>query len=401
MWNDNSIIRGAAGGSAALLLALAGCASITDPIAETKRPAPAAADTLAGEPMAPVEVAQPREEIRLQPDAPLRYVVQKGDTLWAIATKFLKDAWQWPELWYVNPKVRNPHLIYPGDELYLYYVNGAPRLARAGDEPPPEAPKPAPEVLPPAGKDSLAPRIRELPLDQAIFSIPLDTIRAFLRRPRLVDKDTLDDAPYVVAFEEDALIAGAGSVAYVLDLEDRGRGQYQIVRRGQEYRDPDNNKIIGYEVLPVADAEVRAWGKPSTVFLTRSDIETRAGDYLLPMEQDPLSLRFVPHAPERPVNGRIISVYNGASKIGQYQVVAINRGTEHGIEPGHVLTVMQTSREAEDPYSFFGRDVQLPDLKAGTLMVFKTGPRVSYGLITSALRPIHLLDRVEKPEPTQ
>ena len=402
MRNDNSYGRAAAGAAAALVLVLAGCASGPDPIPEQM---PVAAEDAAPQTTAaePTTVGEPAgEQVRLQPNAPLRYVVKKGDTLWGIASTFLKDSWQWPELWYVNPKVSNPHLIYPGDELYLYFVNGAPRLARAGEGEPgtPAAPAEPVDVLPPGGLGAMTPRVRAQPLDQAVFSIPLEAIRAFLRGPRLVDEDELDDAPYVVDFEDERLMGASGNVAYALEIEDRAITQYQIVRRGREYRDPDDNDVIGYEVLPVADSEVRVFGDPSTILLRRSDMETRAGDYLLPLEQDPLTMRFVPHAPDQAVDGRIISVYNGMSQIGQYQVVAINRGTEHGMEPGHVLSVLQSGRTSKDPYSFFGSRVQLPDVQAGTVMVFKTAPRLSYALVMSATRAIHILDTVEKPEPS-
>jgi hypothetical protein len=396
MGNHNSINCRAL--AAVLWLALAGCAATgPDPV-----PAPEPEPQPAAEAPAPpaletsgIEGVQRAEPVALRPDAPLRYVVQKGDTLWSISNRFLKDSWQWPELWYVNPKVRNPHLIYPGDELYLYFRGGRPQLVRVGDEPPVETDAGPP--VPPAGLEDLAPKVRELPLEQAIHSIPLDLIRAFLRGPRLVDEDALDDAPYLVDFEDEHLMAGNDSIAYVLELDDPNITQYQVVRRGQPYRDPDDNDIIGYEVLPVADSEVRVFGDPATIYLSRSDMEARAGDYLLPLETEPLAMRFVPHAPATEVDGRVISVYNGMSQIGQYQVVALNRGTNHGMEPGHVLHIWQSGRKATDPYSFFGSKVQLPDVRAGTAMVFKTDARLSYALVMSATRAIHLLDRVERP----
>jgi len=395
MGNDNSIVRRATVAAFAAALAVAaGCA--------TREEAPEEAPTpYEGAPpeTQPVEGAEP---VELKEDAPLRYVVKKGDTLWGIANKFLRDSWQWPELWYVNPKVANPHLIYPGDELYLYYVDGAPRLAKAG-EPVEDGAEPAPSgpplpVLPPGGEATFTPTARQLPLDQAINAIPAEQIRAFLRGPRVIDEDELDDAPYILAFEEKQLLGAADSIAYALDVEDEKIGLYQVVRRSKEYRDPDDNDVIGFEVLPVADAEVRAFGDPSTLYLLRSDMEARIGDYLLPQETDPLALRFMPHAPDKEVDGKIISVHNGMGQIGQYQIVTLNRGKEHGLEPGHVLTVLQTGRKTRDPNSFFGGSVQLPDLKAGTVMVFKTGERVSHALVMSATRSIHIFDKVERPE---
>lgn len=405
MQKDHSFIahavgaRGAAGAVAALML-LAGCATTDDVLLPP--PEPRAIESTAeprviesaAEP--PVEVAAPTM-VQLNADAPLRYVVQKGDTLWGIANKYLRDSWQWPELWYANPDVQNPHLIYPGDVLYLTWVDGAPRLTREGVAPPDTA---GAALVTPSGTDKLSPRVRELPLDQAITGIPLDAIRGFMRGPRVVSKDEVEDAPYVVDFEESRLMVGTGSVAYALGIEDLRIVQYQIIRLGEEYRDPDDNDVIGYEAMPVADTEVQVYGDPSTILIKRSDIETRVGDYLLPAEADWLSARFIPHAPQRRVNGRIISVYNGMSQIGQYQIVALNRGTEIGLEPGHLLSVIQTGRVSKDPHSFFGSKVQLPDINAGTVMVFKVAPRLSYALVMTALKEIHLLDALETPDPS-
>jgi len=394
MGNDNSMLRRAtvAAFGAALAVA-AGCATRETAPEEAPPSEPAPPETTPSEGVAPAE---------LREDAPMRYVVKKGDTLWAISNKFLKDSWQWPELWYVNPKVANPHLIYPGDELLLYYVDGQAHLAKAGEgpaeAPPAEGPKQPVDVIPPGGLGSFTPKAREMPIDQAISAIPAEQIRVFLRGPRVIDEDELDDAPYIVAFEEKKLFGAADSIAYAVDLEDESIAQYQIVRRSKEIEDPDNGDNLGYEVLPVGDAEVRAFGDPATVYILRSDIEARIGDYLLQMETDELAYRFIPHAPAKEIDGKIVSVYNGMSQIGQYQIVTLNRGKDDGLEAGHVLTVWQAGRTARDPNAFFGGSVQLPDLNAGTVMVFKTGPHVSHALVMSASRSIHLNDKVEKPE---
>ena len=398
MGNDISMLRRASAAACiAALVLVAGCA--------TQEPAPDELPTYQEPGGLETQPTEPSEPVELKEDAPLRYVVKKGDTLWAIANTFLKDSWQWPELWYVNPKVANPHLIYPGDVLYLYYVDGAPRLAKAGEGGEggvPGEPAPPAEVLPPGGESSFTPVARQQPLDQAIYAIPADQIRAFLRGPRVIDEDELDDAAYIVDFEEDALLGAADSTAYVLDLDEESPAtQYQVVRRSQEYEDPDDGDTIGFEVLPVADAELRVLGDPSTVYLLRSDIEARIGDFLLPVETDPVALRFIPHAPAKEVDGKIISVYNGMGQIAQYQIVTLNRGKEQGVEPGHVLTVWQSGRKGKDPYAVFGGSVQLPDQKAGTLMVFKSGARVSHALVMSATRAMHIGDRVESPEHTK
>lgn len=334
--------------------------------------------------------------VQLQSDAPLKYVVQKGDTLWAISQKFLKDAWQWPELWYVNEQVANPHLIYPGDVLYLFWNDGRPQLAKEGQGPATVATQAGP-------MDKLSPRVRELPLGEAIAAIPRSLLAGFLRGPRIIDDlDTLEDAPYVLDFEDPHLMNAAASdeLAYVLELEDPAIRQYQIVRKGKRYIDPDDGDTIGWEAIPVAHADVRVFADPGTVVLTRSDIETRPGDRLLPIDPNELDAAFYPHAPAKAVNGTIIDVFNGDSQIGQYQIIAINRGRAQGIEPGHVLSVLQSGRKSKDPHSLFGRKVLLPDVNAGTVMVFKSTERVSLALVMTALRQIHVGDKVEKPEPS-
>lgn len=403
MGNDISIVcRGAV---AALAVLMAGCASsridpVPDQVSMQSAPPAAAApvDSPAGSDADGATDAAGAsatgETVELKQDAPLRYVVQKGDTLWGISNKFLKDSWQWPEVWYVNPKVKNPHLIYPGDELYLYYVNGRPQVAKAGAG--------APQDTGPAGGTSaFTPRVREASIGESIYSIPLEKIRAFLQSPRVVATDAFDKAPYLVDFEEDHLMGAADNTAYALRLNDTSHSLWQIVRKGETFRDPDDNDVIGYEALPVADSEVRVYGNPATVYLRRSYMEARAGDFLVPMEQDPLSSRFVPHSPGKTVDGKIISVYNGMSQIGQYQVVAINRGTSQGMEPGHVLSVYQSGRQSKDPYAFFFNSVTLPDINAGQIMVFKCAERVSYALVMSSTREMHILDKVEQPKTAQ
>jgi LysM repeat protein len=397
MGNDISMLRRAAvaAGMTALVLA-AGCAT-----RGAEHDQVASDEPTGGLETTPVESAEP---VALKEDAPLRYVVKKGDTLWSIANKYLRDSWQWPELWYVNPRVKNPHLIYPGDELYLYFVDGAPQLAKAGAGPAgtegggEQGPAQPAEVLPPGGEGSFTPVIRELPADQAINAIPAEQIRSFLQGPRVIDEDELDDAPYIVAFQEKKLMGAADSVAFVLDVDEESKAtSYQVVRRSKEYEDPDDGDTIGFEVIPVAEAEMRVVGDPSTVYLLSSTQEARIGDFLIAPDTESLSLRFIPHAPDDDIDGKIISVFNGLSQIGQYQIVTLNRGTQHGLEPGHVLTVYEAGREAKDPYALFGGSVQLPDTKAGTLMVFKVGERVSHALVMSATRAIHLGDKVEKP----
>lgn len=354
-------------------LLVAACASTPPPqLAAAPTPAPAA----------PAQVPLTTPPPVIKETAPLRYIVKKGDTLWDIASYFLRDPWLWPEVWYVNPQVENPHLIYPGDELLLVYADGRPQITRVG-----------------SGIERLSPRVRATPLEAAIPAIPIDAIRNFLNGPRLVGRDVLRSAPYIVEFVGEHLVGGRGNPVFVKGMNPAGPTAYQTVREGDVYRDPDDGSVIGLEAIPVGQSEVSQFGKPSIVNMLTSVREVRIGDRMLPVEAEIFDANFYPRAPDTEIDGSIISVYDGVSQIGQYAIVAMNRGAADGLEPGHVLSVFQAGRTVDDPYGGVFESVDLPALNAGTLLVFKTYDQLSYGLVMEAYRPVHVLDRVRNPTP--
>lgn len=315
----------------------------------------------------------------LRPEAPLRYVVKKGDTLWGIANRYLADAWQWPELWYVNGQLKNPHKIYPGDVLELYNVNGRTMLARSED------------------LERLSPQIRESMLGDGLQAIPIDAIRNFLKGPRVVELDAINRAPYILSFADEHIIGGANMAVFIKKLPDAGPANFSTVRRGVVYKDPDTGELLGYEVIPSGEVEIKSFGTPAQGMLTQSRQEILPGDLLMPPEAENYQANFYPHVPTVPVDGKIISVYEGVSQITQYQIVALNRGSKHGLEPGHVLRVKQAPRTVRDPVT--KKNETLPAIDSGLLMIFKAMPGISYGLIMEANRSIYVLDRVTNPEP--
>lgn len=380
-----------------MVLALAACATRpvqppAAPVSEaTFSPAPApvaSSDSLPMQATPVTSLDQTRETTPvLRNDAPLRYVVKKGDTLWGIANRYLADAWQWPELWYVNGKLANPHKIYPGDVLELYNVKDRTVLARSSD------------VAPDLDLERLSPQVRESELGDNLPAIPIDAIRNFLNGPRAVDLETLEAAPYLLSFAEENLLGAAQMPVYIKRLSESQGTVFATVRKGERYKDPDTGEVLGYEAIPSGEVEVKSFGNPAAGVMTKSTREVLVGDRMLPLEANHFNANFYPHAPAQPVNGRIISVFDGVSQIGQYYIVAMNRGSKHGLEPGHVLSVLQASRAVKDPVT--GKTEYLPKQQAGLLMVFKTMPSISYGLVMTATRAIHVLDHVEKPNPTQ
>jgi hypothetical protein len=332
--------------------------------------------------------------IELAPNAPDSYVVKHGDTLWAIAKVFLRDPWFWPEIWQVNPQVQNPHLIYPGDTLRLVYIDGRPRiLLQPGLE---------------RGNGArVIPRVRSQSLEAAVTTIPYETIAAFMSKPSVLAKEQIRHAPYVLATRDSHVVMADGDVVYARGFKgtvDLGM-HYNLVRLGEPLRDPDDNRILGYNGIFTGSGHVTRAGDPATLLMTDSTRETYPGDKLFAGGVD-VPLDFIPSPPKNRINGRIIAVSDGVTVIGQYQVVIINRGARDGLIPGNVLAVFAWGDTIRDnqksPFvsgmsSLFAPKVRLPDERTGTFMVFKTFERMSYGLVMEAKDIIRVADKIENP----
>jgi hypothetical protein len=371
---------------AASLLAV-GCASNPTPQAGPETPEPIV-QKRAAPATAPLEQQPaPVSVVEIKSTAPDRYVVVEGDTLWDIASHFLKQPWYWPEIWHVNPQVGNPHLIYPGDVLTLYYVDGKPYI-QIGD---------GPRVS--GNTTKLSPQTRVEALDGHDNRLPIQAIQQFITRPRVVSKEELDQAPYVLDAQDDRLIYGSGDRVYVRGTAPLPQdSRYSVFRPGEALIDPVTKELLGYEAILVADAKVLKTGDPATVLLEQNEREALQGDRLLPQD-DEQDHAFFPRAPQQEVDGLIISLFDAISQIGQHQIAVLNVGERNGIEKGHVLAVHQAGRLVQDPYA--GKDqsktVVLPSEKAGVVMVFRTFEKVSYALVMDATRPMHIGDTVQRP----
>ena len=359
-------------------------------------------------------------------NAPQRYIVKKGDTLWDISAKFLIKPWHWPEIWHLNQKVRNPHLIYPGDELVIS-GNGVTH-----------------------GEGSFGPHIRETSLEDAVKPIPLSLIKQFLKNARVVDEDALRNAPHVVAIEESRLRGSAGQLVYIRGLDAMVGDKFAIVRPMGRYHDmpPEEEgqvretyrqerdgrqgrqsilwrhgpqewtfkgrvRFLGYEVLEFGTVQVTRVGNPSSALVTYSDFEVREGDYIMPLDATPYDDQFVPHPPAQApdANMRVIAFTDALNAVGPLQVVALSRGSEDGVDNGTTYAIYTDGETVHDDTdypkgksrSFFHpRDskVQLPPEFIGHVMVFRTFKRVSYGLVMDSVRPVYVGDFMHDPDST-
>ena len=309
---------------------------------------------------------------------PDRYTVVKGDTLWDISDHFLKDPWLWPEIWYVNPQIENPHLIYPGDVIKMIYLDGRPRLTLE------------------RGRDvKLSPQVKVLPHTDAIEAIPLDVVNSFLSRNRIVEEGELEAAPYVVAGSQKKLLSGKGDDFYSRGSFDQAR-VYGIYRKGEPYIDPETRELLGIRAKDIGSAKLKVVdGDVATLGATRSEEEIRVGDRLLPHEDRKLQSMFYPSAPESEIEGVIMTVEDGVTQVGALDVVAINRGVREGLEVGNVLAIYKRGETVKDPVT---RElVTLPKERAGLLMVFRPFEKMSYGLVLEADRPLEINDIVQNP----
>ena len=379
------------------------------------------------------------DTLKLQDNAPDKYVVVKGDTLWDISGRFLKDPWRWPQIWNLNrEEIKNPHWIYPGDMVVLDRSGKTPRLS-----------------LVKGGKNGmrtvrLSPGVRASDLgSDAIPSIPIRAIHPYLSQPRVVEKGALDNAPYILGTNAERVILGSGDDAFATGGQP-GITRWNVLRPGKALKDPETGEVLGYEVEYLGDARTLAEGAPQKIRITQSAQEILPKDKLVPAV-DSSTFEYLPRAPENQISGRIISAYGGLSDSGRYQTVVINRGSRDGLEPGHVLTVFREgkavnlTRDEKDRMTWVqektagvpeggawlyndvrclkgdskttydqvaevqktfrdtclnnnsDRAIKLPDARSGLVMVYRVYDRVSYALIMESDGPVYLLDSVKTP----
>jgi len=379
------------------------------------------------------------DTVKVRPDHPESYTVVKGDTLWDITGRFLNEPWLWPQVWEANPQIENPHLIYPGDVVSLKYVDGRPILAVGR--------------IDKSGRYvKLSPEIRSYAKDTAIPAIPIDAIRQFLTRPLVVSDDEMDDWPYVVSSYDEHLVSATGNKLYVRGVPEGSTAKrYAVYRKGQAYVNPvkDKDAVLGYEAMYLGEAVIEKGGDPASFIVARSNREILTGDRLAVESETDIDSNFIPTHPRQDVYGNVISVVDGVSEIGQYQIVVLDLGTNDGMEVGNVLGVYQSGKVVKDyaatkarekdedarrivlPHEdtsgfdrgvsavlndvrdtkrafdktdlvgYLGRpnakpeEVLLPEEYAGVLMVFRTFDNVSYALVMEAVSPIHIFDAVK------
>ncbi|MCS6995632.1 MAG: LysM peptidoglycan-binding domain-containing protein [Casimicrobiaceae bacterium] len=346
---------------------------------------------------APVQIAE---------GAPDRYTVVRGDTLWGIAGKFLKQPWRWPEVWRLNrEQIRNPHLIFPGQVIVLdRHAPEGPRLligeASAGERP----------------LVRLSPQVRaEAKEAQPIPSIPPGDIDPFIVKDFVIGAEAFAEAAQIVRAIDERVTLSAFDSFYAIGARAPVGTIFHVYRRGKELRDPEippltwfermrgdpDRQVVGYEATYLGEAKLVASGDLARFEIVRTRQEILVGDYLLPAPAEE-PVRYVPRAPERPIEARIMTLPTGIAEAGRASVVTINRGAKAGLEVGHVLAIFKPAEDFANPRFRESslnwvpgwprqpdeqpRTLTIPEERVGLVFVYRTFDHVAYGLVMNSGR---------------
>jgi hypothetical protein len=349
----------------------------------------------------------PAQEVRVAENAPQSYTVQKGDTLWGISGKFLRDPWRWPDVWRLNrEQIRNPHLIYPGDIVRLDYVNGQPRLSLASSG----------GAGGPRDTVRLSPSVRSTPLDrEAIPTIPPGDIEPFLTRPMITGPDGLKGAAEIVAGRDRSrIVRGEGDRIYVVGIDSKAGDLWHIYRPVGPLRSLDRKETLGHEYRYLGSGRVERFSEEVSTMLVENAVEEIfVGDRLIPAPRETI-VNYAPHAPSRDIEGRIISTIRDTVEMARGSIVTIDKGASDGVDVGTVLAVYRGVDPIPDPrpnttepvfVRFFDQTtlyvkpkfLDVPQERVGLMFVFRVFDRVAYGILLNTTDPVQIGDFIRKP----
>jgi hypothetical protein len=343
------------------------------------------------------------DELVIRENAPDKYIVVKGDTLWDISNKFFKDPWKWPQIWGLNKSsIKDPHWIYPGNIVILDQASKTlligeptitPEIPSENVALVPNVPSSAEIISTDSSLQKLHPKIRVINGEHnAIASIPASIIGPFLSKPVVIETEEIEGAPTLIGSVENRSLLSFGDTAFATGMPNDKGPLWQLYRPGKAFVDPDTDEILGYEATYLGDASIQKHDEVTTLKITKSVLDIQKGDNLTQYSSG-LSNSYIPRSPSTKVKAKVISIYGGVSQGGQNSIITINKGQRDGIENGHVLALYKESELSKHK----GQTYTLPALRYGLVFVFRTFDKVSYALVMEVQRSVQLLDTLETP----
>lgn len=325
-------------------------------------------------------------------DAPNRYIVKKGDTLWDISGRYLDSPWRWKEIWATNKQIKNPNLIYPNDILILCVIQGKTLIGVDTGEGCAGVEK---QMM----GTAVASTVTVTSTANSIPPIPLSAIQTWLDKTTIVNPKDFNTTPYIIASKNRNLITASGDKVYAKGVPLIVGQRYGIYREGEKYVEPNTQQIIGLEVTQVATGLVTSVSADNVTSIQLIDSygkEVREGDRVFVELGNSIPPVFYPTPATTTRGGMIVRVMDSINAAARGSVVAINLGSAQGAKPGDVLTVYQKGplvRDIKDN----DNPVRLPSEQSGMVMVFNTFDNISYAYVLSSELPLNIGDQLLPP----
>ena len=315
--------------------------------------------------------AESRISVDLTEGFPRSYTVREGDTLWDIASQFLRRPWQWVEVW------QEGDALYPGDVLIISAGKNGPRI----------------KVL---KVEKRGPRVRVITTAQPVPTISPDTVRPFLEGPMIMDPVELSQAGQVVSGIRDNVVLGQHDRFFAAGLPTSASGLYRVFRMAESVFDPDTGETLGSQTIDLGTARLVSEGLMTTLELVTSHREVSRGDLLVATNAVHKLSHFTLRRPRQDVTGRILSSTMGLGEFSRLDTVMLSLGKRDMLREGDVLEIWRPGQSMTDPTT--DRLVTTPGEPVGYVMAYRVYDKFSHGLILECREPAQMYDYVRRPD---
>jgi len=322
---------------------------------------------------------------------PTVYVIKKGDTLWGLSDRFIKDPNYWPEMWAQNPeKIHNPHFIYPGQRLRIYpdriEVESVGKATEAAPEPAKEAAAPK-AAAPETPMTARIPEPRETAVEERLFYVN--------GGEGFIAGDSFKPSGFVIAGQHNRRMFAEDDVVYTdIGLKQGGKvgDRFTVLKKHTAISHPVTNQILGYKLIPLGSLQLTEMAEKSSKALIKENfLEIEPGALLIPYSNRKKEVAL--KASERDLVGYIVETKSGIQAIAAGDIAYIDLGQDDGVKPGNIFYVV---RNVKVEIEYFSKsDYDLPVDVLGAIVVVETAKNTSTALVIKSIDSIYKGDRLE------